>query len=59
MQTFMDEKEQMIIDINNLEKEVEDLEKKLNTYDSIEKSDIQIKYEELEEKIEKLKQTPM
>ena len=47
------------IDIETLEKDVEDLQKEIRVYERYQKTEFQLEYENLEEKIEKLRQRPM
>ena len=47
------------IDIETLEKDVEDLQKVIKVYERYQKTEFQLEYENLEEKIEKLRQRPM
>ena len=47
------------IDIETLEKDVEDLQKEIKVYEKYQKTEFQLEYENLEEKIEKLRQRPM
>ena len=46
-------------DIETLEKDVEDLQKEIKVYERYQKTEFQLEYENLEEKIEKLRQRPM
>ena len=59
IKTYLNENNKLQIDIKALEQEVKDLQKELKIYDGFEKNELLIEYENLEEKIERLKQTPM
>ena len=59
MKIYLDENDIIKIDIMTLEKELEDLNQKIKIYEGLEKSEIQLEYENLIDKIERLKQSPM
>ena len=59
MKLFISENDQLKIDIRGLENEVEYLQQEFKVYDGFEKSELQLEYEYLVEKIEKLRQSPM
>ena len=59
MKIYLDENDKIKIDIMTLEKELEDLNQKIKIYEGLEKSEIQLEYENLIDKIERLKQSPM
>ena len=56
---FYDDNDKLNNDIKELEKDVEDLKKEIKVYDGYQKSELQLEYENLIEKIERLRQTPM
>ena len=59
MKIYLDENDKIKIDIMTLEKELEDLNQKIKIYEGLEKSEIQLEYENLIDKIERLKQNFM
>ena len=59
MKIYLDEHDKLKIDIITLEKELEDLKQKIKIYEGLEKSELQLEYENLVDKIERLKQSPM
>ena len=56
---FSNDNNKLKIDIKSLEKDVEDLQQELKIYNGFEKSELLLEFENLEEKIERLKQMPM
>ncbi len=59
MKIYFNENDKIKIDIITLEKELEDLKQKIKMYEGFEKSELQLEYESLIDKIERLKQSPM
>ena len=56
---FYNNTDKLKSDIETLEKDVEDLQQEIKVYEGYQKSEYQLEYENLEEKIERLRQRPM
>ena len=59
MKLFINGNDNLENDIKTLEKDVEKLQEEIKVYEGYQKSELQIEYENLVEKIERLRQRPM
>ena len=59
IKSYSNDNNKLKIDIKSLEKDVEDLQQELKIYNGFEKSELLLEFENLEEKIERLRQMPM
>ena len=59
IKSYSNDNNKLKIDIKSLEKDVEDLQQELKIYNGFEKNELLLEFENLEEKIERLKQMPM